>query len=437
MKNITKSLIVIGAVAAIVIGGTIAYFSDTETSNGNIFTAGAIDLKVDHTLQTYNGVDCKTCSVEVFSSISTKVVEASEGASNQGPFPMSALDVSSPHPNWLSEDTLAPAQWIWATDPTTVADTTNGATYTFENKFQWNGTVSSVDLNLAFASDNGYKVILNGTTIVDKLSSEYNYNGSTISLSGGEETLFIANMIPNGENTLQIAVRNKPLAGDPVTANPAGLLFKLNIQRPQGECVADSYFQRNCTLWQSKDLGENNHFWMFDDVKPGDYGTNVISLHVDSNDAYVCMINDPVIDEENGVVDPEITAEDDQNSSEGELSDYMQLFIWNDENGDGVYDPTKEANLYEGDFTPTEMIKMSLPTGGTDYLGVAWCMGNQTVNPSSGVISCDGVGDQNNAQTDKMFADVVFYAEQQRNNEDFSCSSVNLPQEPEDKQSEI
>jgi hypothetical protein len=33
-------------------------FSDTETSQGNIFTAGAIDLKVDHTKQTYNGQDC-------------------------------------------------------------------------------------------------------------------------------------------------------------------------------------------------------------------------------------------------------------------------------------------------------------------------------------------------------------------------------------------
>ncbi len=49
------SLSVIGAVAAVVIGGTSAFFSDTETSMGNTFTAGAIDLKVDSTA-TYNGV---------------------------------------------------------------------------------------------------------------------------------------------------------------------------------------------------------------------------------------------------------------------------------------------------------------------------------------------------------------------------------------------
>ncbi len=34
------------AVAAIVVGGTYAYFSDTETSTGNTFTAGSIDLRV-------------------------------------------------------------------------------------------------------------------------------------------------------------------------------------------------------------------------------------------------------------------------------------------------------------------------------------------------------------------------------------------------------
>ncbi len=46
-KKILISLSVIGAVAAIAIGGTIAYFSDTETSVGNTFTAGTIDISLD------------------------------------------------------------------------------------------------------------------------------------------------------------------------------------------------------------------------------------------------------------------------------------------------------------------------------------------------------------------------------------------------------
>ena len=44
-------------VAAVAIGATGAFFSDTETSTGNTFTAGSIDLTVDST-QHYNGNTC-------------------------------------------------------------------------------------------------------------------------------------------------------------------------------------------------------------------------------------------------------------------------------------------------------------------------------------------------------------------------------------------
>ena len=47
MKKILISLSIIGAVAAIVVGATTAYFSDTETSKGNTLTAGTINLTVD------------------------------------------------------------------------------------------------------------------------------------------------------------------------------------------------------------------------------------------------------------------------------------------------------------------------------------------------------------------------------------------------------
>lgn len=47
----------IAFVSALVIGGTGAFFSDTETSTANVFTAGAIDLKVD-SQQHYNGNEC-------------------------------------------------------------------------------------------------------------------------------------------------------------------------------------------------------------------------------------------------------------------------------------------------------------------------------------------------------------------------------------------
>ena len=45
MKKILISVSVIAAAAAVVIGATTAYFSDTETSTGNTFTAGTLDLE--------------------------------------------------------------------------------------------------------------------------------------------------------------------------------------------------------------------------------------------------------------------------------------------------------------------------------------------------------------------------------------------------------
>jgi predicted ribosomally synthesized peptide with SipW-like signal peptide len=46
-KKLIIGLSIIGVVAVVAIGGTIAYFSDTETSAGNSFAAGTLDLKVD------------------------------------------------------------------------------------------------------------------------------------------------------------------------------------------------------------------------------------------------------------------------------------------------------------------------------------------------------------------------------------------------------
>ncbi|MFA6306805.1 MAG: SipW-dependent-type signal peptide-containing protein, partial [Patescibacteria group bacterium] len=56
-KKVLVSLSIVAVVSAIVIGGTIAYFSDTETSTGNKFTAGKFNLKIDNTCH-YNGREC-------------------------------------------------------------------------------------------------------------------------------------------------------------------------------------------------------------------------------------------------------------------------------------------------------------------------------------------------------------------------------------------
>jgi predicted ribosomally synthesized peptide with SipW-like signal peptide len=46
-KKILASVLVIGMLALAIGWGTYAYFSDTEKSSGNVFTAGSLDLKLD------------------------------------------------------------------------------------------------------------------------------------------------------------------------------------------------------------------------------------------------------------------------------------------------------------------------------------------------------------------------------------------------------
>jgi len=47
VKKILISLMTLVVVAGMIGGGAFAYFSDTETSTGNTFTAGTLDLKID------------------------------------------------------------------------------------------------------------------------------------------------------------------------------------------------------------------------------------------------------------------------------------------------------------------------------------------------------------------------------------------------------
>lgn len=58
MKRILMSLLVIGAVAAMITGGTFAYFSDTVNSTSNTFTAGTLTLDISN-----NGTSWEDTSV--------------------------------------------------------------------------------------------------------------------------------------------------------------------------------------------------------------------------------------------------------------------------------------------------------------------------------------------------------------------------------------
>ncbi|MCA9361847.1 SipW-dependent-type signal peptide-containing protein [Candidatus Kaiserbacteria bacterium] len=65
VTRIVTSLGMIVFLGALIAGATGAFFNDTETSTGNIFRAGALDLKVD-SVAHYNGLVCTEVDDDVF-----------------------------------------------------------------------------------------------------------------------------------------------------------------------------------------------------------------------------------------------------------------------------------------------------------------------------------------------------------------------------------
>lgn len=423
MKKITISLLIIGVVAVAAIGGTLALFSDTETSTGNILTAGELDLKVDHVRQTYNDLDCKTCSVEVYSSANTgdMVIERNGVALTSYPAVLAWT-----HSNWMTAHVFDPsdkAKWIWEHNPTrSPEDTQTNTSYSFQKTFEWMGPVTGATLDLALGSDNMYVVYLNGNQIGQDLS-ENNFS------SPDHITNIPANYFNQGTNVLKFVITNKGVAGSTAYSNPAGLIYKFTIN---GQCGSD-YFKTHCTLWGEKDLAPGDKFFNLNDVKPGDHGTNIISLHLYDNPGWACLFAHDKIDTENDLVDPEEEA-GDVTTDVGELSQNMEVVLWKDVNADKAYN-ANEPILYEGNLSPN-VIKMKVADSSTPeplqatttyYIGLAWCLGDQTVDQGQGTILCNGASASNQAQTDSLSAALTLYTEQYRHNESFDCSQVVWP----------
>jgi len=424
MKKIIFSLAIILAISAVVIGMTTAYFNDTETSAGNVFVAGALDLKVDHVKQTYNDADCKTCSVTVVSDLTNMVIEKNEVSIT--PYPAVYAWV---HPAWTAQNDplldAAGAEWIWEANPTQAADTLNDVTYTFEKDFEWWGPIVDTDLYMAVGSDNSVWVYLNGV-LIGSNTGEFGYlQGSMLQIDSED----ITDNIAQGDNVLKFVVKNWALANSTYQTNPAGLIYKFSID---GNC-GDDYFKSHCNLWGEKDLTTNDHFWMFDDVKSGDYGTNVISLHLYDNPGWVCLNIDNQEDWENECNEPENDVPDTTCGSsvgEGELSTYLEIFTWADNNFNGVYEPSSG----EVAFTPTPVTFANYissgydsmtgsavdPEDGLSYIGLSWCAGSMTVE-TNGSFTCDPAGMGNITQTDSLTADVILITEQARHQDEFTC----------------
>jgi predicted ribosomally synthesized peptide with SipW-like signal peptide len=452
MKKILISLSIIGVVGAAVIGFTIAYFNDTETSTGNIFVAGTMDLKVDHKYAMYDGNECLENCVE------DEVTNLVQNGSFEVPI------VDTPQKWELFPDQTTGLQWRVVWDPLTPTTWNNltrpepalieyqrlvvagwfpqeGNQYA-ELHSDWSGpannpgapsgidiyqdvpTVPGKQYQVTFwysprpgvnAVENGMEVFWNGASLFGVIQANgigltsTNWTKYTITVVGG----------PGSTTRLEFDARGNPDTSmgtflDNVSVHPINCDYQI--------------IGGTCTLWKLKDLGQGDYYWNFFDVKPGDYGTNIISLHAYDNDAFACLIAHNYLDKDNDVLDPEIAAGDDSLSTDGELSGYLTAFVWIDSNANNQFDPPAETPLYGPNALLRDMKSMlpiSLTASHTEYIGVAWCFGEQTVDETG--IHCSGIGHQDITQSDSFLSYFTAYAEQQRNNADFDCEDVELP----------
>ncbi|MEZ4104381.1 MAG: vWA domain-containing protein [Candidatus Paceibacterota bacterium] len=205
------------------------------------------------------------------------------------------------------------------------------------------------------------------------------------------------------------------------TANPA------NVPQAGDACAG---------TWSLTDLEDGVHtFFDFEDVKPGDNGENTISLHVENNDAWMCVDVDITKNDDVSSTEPELesgdVAEDNNDDFDGELAQNMTFFAWADD-GDNIWE-TGEPKLFSNVSGPASDVLggrtytladsttgTPFPGATTQYIGLAWCAG--TIDASiEGTVTCDGSTMKNEAQTDSMTADIAFRVEQARNNPNFVC----------------
>src|SRR3989344_2559837 len=108
------------------------------------------------------------------------------------------------------------------------------------------------------------------------------------------------------------------------------------------ESFYNGVFSDNTSWLGPTDLDEQL-FFSFRDLKPGDYGEDTISLHVDNNDSWICADVTLTSDNENIIVDPEDDdgdVTDDPNG--GELADRVRFLWWADD-GDNVLENGEES----------------------------------------------------------------------------------------------
>ncbi|MEN9390441.1 MAG: hypothetical protein RLZZ283_541, partial [Candidatus Parcubacteria bacterium] len=226
------------------------------------------------------------------------------------------------------------------------------------------------------------------------------------------------------------------------------------------------------TSWSMADLQAGvQKFFNFADLKPGDVGEDTISIHVGSNNAWMCAAARITSDLDNDITEPEDEAGGpalSDGTTDGDLDSAVNFVFWRDD-GDNVLEGDEAATVFlQGPLSALGAqgsIRLAdssgsilgggpIPGNSTFYIGKAWCFGTLTqsavaqdglgkqgtpqnnalvvgvangpLNRGTGV-SCNGASVGNISQTDSVVGDMQFYAVQARNNPTFTCAQNYIP----------
>lgn len=449
MKRIFLSLLVIVVAAAVSVGGTVAFFSDTETSGGNTFTAGGLDLRIDSEAH-YNGLVCVDgfwadpyyveCGVNMISNASFEVPVVThpkkwdifpdghpdigwqvEWESTQTSFggqtrpALAQLEYHRGVNGWnriedqqyteLDSDWQGPDGTL-SNEPASVRiirvlDTVPGKTY--EVSFWFSARPNTP------ASDNVLEVVW-GNSVLD-----------TLSKAGASNTnweKYTYEVVADAYNTnIEFADKGTP--------NSLGtFLDDVQVQAVNCEIIPGQDQPCNGT-WTETDLEEGIHkFFDFADIKPGDHGEDTISLHVYDNDAWGQFRIQNIEDLENTCLEPEL--DDEPNcllDDLGELREATEFKIWldqgevpgfqngNKEIGEEGYDYTEGDNLFQEDYEP-----LVIAPGPVDLEGEVWDLDEALAPAYTEYCSGEDVAGQNEyglchgiASDGRLVASVTYY----------------------------
>ena len=192
--------------------------------------------------------------------------------------------------------------------------------------------------------------------------------------------------------------------------------------------------------WAMKDLSPTaDRFFNYNDIKPGDFGCEVISMHVKKGEAWLCLDFKNFKSADGGLNEPESIV-DQNGTTTGELANNLQFFSWLD-NGDNKYKPgekilfgtsTKSASTVLNNKTYAigdSKNGQSCKKDEDRYVGMCWCAGTLTLD-SKDTMTCDGSKLGNIAQTDTMTLDVAVRALSATGDSKFLCNASTTPPVP-------